>query len=258
MAALNISYEMNPPKIVRNTTFDLDSLKHDMHKFCDRISQLIGLADSIHLTDSVLGIPRVSSVSAAHEIIKLHSGTKLRCSVRVRDRNLIAITQLVSDAIMLGIDGLLIVKGDKPERPSIDSGLYPSEVVKILNEQGFGDKIKLFLSVPSNPDINKIQKKIEAAPYGFITQSIGSLDHLLKIVDHAKSNSIKVTSTIMVPSPKNRESATMIDLDWSKYENDVDSFIRRAHGMCGEVLLTSPNSFNEGINLLSKIKGRKN
>ncbi|MBI5133478.1 MAG: 5,10-methenyltetrahydrofolate synthetase, partial [Thaumarchaeota archaeon] len=141
---------------------------------------------------------------------------------------------------------------------SIDSGLHPSEVVKILNEQGFGDKIKLFLSVPSNPDINKIQKKIEAAPYGFITQSIGSLDHLRKIVEHAKSNNIKVASTIMVPSPKNKESATMIDLDWSEYENDVGSFIRRAHDMCGEVLLTSPNSFNEGINLLSKIKSGKN
>ncbi len=252
---MNISYEMNPPKIIRNTTFDLDSLKHDMHKFHDRISQLASLADSIHLTDSVLGIPRVSSIGAAHEIIKLHRDIKLRCSIRARDRNLSAITQLVSGAIMLGIDGLLIVKGDKPERPSIDSGLYPSDVVKILNEQGFGDKIKLFLSVPNNPDLNKIQKKVEAQPYGFITQSISSLVHLQKIVDHAKSNSIRVIPTIMVPSPKNRESATMIKLDWREYENDTYSFIRRASDMCEEVLMTSPNSFNEGINLLSKIKG---
>jgi 5,10-methylenetetrahydrofolate reductase len=246
---------MNPPKIIRNTTFDLDSLKHDMRKFHDRISQLARLADSIHLTDSVLGIPRVSSIGAAHEIIKLHPDIKLRCSIRARDRNLSAITQLVSGAIMLGIDGLLIVKGDKPERPSVDSGLRPSDVVKILNEQGFGDKIKLFLSVPCNPDLNKIQKKVEAEPYGFITQSIGSFVHLQKIVDHAKSNSIRVIPTIMVPSPKNRESAALINLDWREYENDTYSFIRRAFNICGEVLMTSPNSFNEGINLLSKIKG---
>lgn len=258
MPALNISYEMNPPKIIRDTTFDLDSLKDAARRFYNRVSEISALADSIHLTDSVLGIPRVSSISAAREIIKMHPGIKLRCSIRVRDRNLSAIIQLVSDAVMLGVDGLLIVKGDKPETPSIDSGLNPSYVVKVLNEQGFGDKIKLFLSIPSNPDLNKIRKKVEVAPYGFITQTISSLDRLKKIVDHAKDNSIRVTPTIMVPSPQNSESARMINLDWREYENDVYSFIRRSHDMCGEVLITSPNSFNDGKSLLNKIKGAKN
>lgn len=255
---MKISYEMNPPKIVRNTSFDLDSLKNDVNKFHSRISKLIGLVDSIHLTDSVLGIPRISSISAAADVRKLNNKIMLRCSVRVRDRNLSAITQLVCDAIMLGVDGLLIVKGDEPERPSIDSGLKPSSVAKKLKEQGFSDKIKLFLSVPSNPDLDKMQKKIDAEPYGFITQSISSLDQLQKIVDSVKSHGIKVIPCIMVPSAKNKKSASMIDLDWSSYENNAGSFIRRAHDMCGEVLITSPNSFNEGIDMLNKIRGAKN
>jgi len=255
---MKISYEMNPPKIVRNTTFDLDSLKRDLNKFHNRVSRLINLVDSMHLTDSVLGIPRISSITAAQEVRKSHNSVKLRCSVRVRDRNLSAITQLVCDAIMIGIDGLLIVKGDKPERPSIDSGLKPSSVVKILNAQGFGDKVKLFLSVPCSPDLNKIQQKIDAEPYGFITQSISSLDQLQKIVDSVKLHGIKVMPCIMVPSPKNKESASMIKLDWSRYEKDADSFIRRAHDMCGEVLVTSPNSFDDGINLLKRLSGVMN
>jgi 5,10-methylenetetrahydrofolate reductase len=255
---MKISYEMNPPKIVKNTNFDLDSLKQDLDKFRKRVSKLTSLVDSIHLTDSVLGIPRISSISAAQEVRRLHNLVKLRCSVRVRDRNLSAITQLVCDAIMIGVDGLLIVKGDKPERPSIDSGLRPSSVVKILNEQGFGDKIKLFLSVPCSPDLNKMQKKIDAEPYGFITQSISSLDQLQKIVDSVKSHGIKIMPCIMVPSPKNKESADMIDLDWSRYEKDTDSFVKQAHDMCGEVLVTSPNSFDDGINLLTRLSGGMN
>jgi len=250
---MKISYEMNPPKIVRDTSLDLDSLKQDLDKFHSRVSRLTSLVDSIHLTDSVLGIPRISSISAARDIRKLHKSIKLRCSVRVRDRNLSAITQLVCDAIMDDIDGLLIVKGDKPGRPSIDSGLKPSSVVKVLNEQGFGDKIKLFLSVPCNPDLNKIKQKIDAKPYGFITQSIGSLDQLQRIVNNVKSHNIKVTPCIMVPSPKNKEPASNIDLDWSRYEKDIDSFIRQAYDMCGEVLVTSPNSFDDGINLLNRL-----
>ena len=255
---MKISYEMNPPKIMRNTSLDLDSLKQDLDKFRNRTSRLTSLVDSIHLTDSVLGIPRISSISAAQDVRKLHNSAKLRCSIRVRDRNLSAITQLACDAIMVGVDGLLIVKGDKPVRPSIDSGLKPSSVVKILNKQGFGDKIKLFLSVPCSPDLNKIQQKIDAEPYGFITQSISSLDQLEKIVDNVKSYGIKVIPCIMVPSPKNKESANMIELDWSRYEKDADSFIRRAHDMCGEVLVTSPNSFDDGIKLLKRLSGVMN
>jgi 5,10-methylenetetrahydrofolate reductase len=252
---MNISYEMNPPKIIRNGRFDPNSLKQDMDKFCARVTELVNLVSSVHLTDSVLGIPRVSSICAANSVLKAHPGMKLRCSIRARDRNLSAMIQLASEAVMLGVDGLLIVKGDRPETPSVDSNLNPSDVVKVLNEQGFGDKIKLFLSVPKNPDLNKISKKIEARPYGFITQSITSLEHLRKIVDHAKDNKIQVTSTIMLPCAKNRESADAIGLDWSSYENDVHSFIKGARELCGEVLLTSPKSFNDGIDLLRRLKG---
>ncbi len=255
---MKISYEMNPPKIMRNTSFDLDSLKQDLDKFHSRVSRLTSLVDSIHLTDSVLGIPRISSLSAAQDVRKRHGLIKLRCSLRVRDRNLSAITQLVCDAIMIGVDSLLLVKGDKPERPSIDSGLKPSNVVRTLNEQGFGYRIKLFLSVPCNPDLNKMQQKIDAGPHGFITQSISSLDQLQKIIDNVKSHNIKVVPCIMVPSPKNKESANMIDLDWRSYEKDTDSFIRRAHDVCGEVLVTSPNSFDDGINLLKRLSGVTN
>jgi 5,10-methylenetetrahydrofolate reductase len=255
---MKISYEMNPPKIVRNASFDLDSLKQDLEKFHNRISRLASLVDSIHLTDSVLGVPRISSISVANDIRNSHGPLKLRCSVRVRDRNLSAITQLVCDAIRAGVDGLLIIKGDKPERPSVDSGLKPSNVVRILNEQGFGDKIKLFLSIPCSPDLSKIKQKIDSAPYGFITQSISAIDQLQKIVDNIKSYGIKVMPCIMVPSIKNKESAKMINLDWCGYEKDIDSFIRRAYGMCGEVLVTSPNSFDDGMNVLKRFSGVMN
>jgi hypothetical protein len=62
----------------------------------------------------------------------------------------------------------------------------------------------------------------------------------------------------MVPSPKNKESARMIDLDWKSYEKDTGSFIKNAHDMCGEVLISSPNSFDDGINLLKKLSGVMN
>ena len=49
---------------------------------------------------------------------------------------------------------------------------------------GFDKKIDLFLSLPSNPDFEKIQKKIDAEPTGFITQVIHSVEQVSKISDN--------------------------------------------------------------------------
>ncbi len=245
---MKISYELNPPRIL-DGKFDYNRLNDNLVKFNSRVMQIKDLADSIHLTDSVLGIPRVSSINLAKNF-----DMKIRCSLRVRDRNFLALLQLVTDAIFNNIDGLLIVKGDEPRDNSVDSGLKPSNVVQRLNELGFNNKIKLFLSIPCNPSKDAIEKKISAEPYGLITQTISSIDNLVIVNDTAKKHGIHVLPCIMVPSEKNKRSAEMIGLDWSSYIDDPYSFIKRAYDICGEVLMTSPLSFNDGLDILRRLK----
>ncbi|RMF30579.1 MAG: 5,10-methenyltetrahydrofolate synthetase [Candidatus Nitrosothermus koennekii] len=245
---MKISYELNPPRIL-NGNFDYDRLNYDLKRFYSRVAQIKDLVDSIHLTDSVLGVPRVSSITLARDF-----DIKVRCSLRVRDRNFLALLQLVTDAIFINVDGLLIIKGDEPRDRSIDSGLKPSKIVKQLNELGFSKKIKLFLSVPCNPSKDIIEKKVSAEPYGLITQTISSIDNLIMINDIAKANGVKVLPCIMIPSEKNKRSAEMIGLDWSNYINDPYSFIKRAYDICGEVLMTSPMSFDDGVKVLRRLK----
>ncbi len=246
---MNISYELNPPKIL-NGVFDLDRLKHAIQVFNTRVMLIKDLVDNIHLTDSVLGIPRVSNIYLARDI----SGVKIRCSLRVRDRNFLALLQVVTDAILINIDGLLIVKGDEPIDRSIDSGLKPTQVVKTLNELGFGSKIKLFLSVSCNASREDIEKKIDAEPYGLITQTISSINDLIKINDIASAYGIKVVPCIMIPSAKNKISADKLGLDWSSYESDPYSFIKEIHDISGEILMTSPMSFDDGLRMLERLR----
>lgn len=246
---MKISYELNPPKIL-DGGFDYDRLKRDIARFRERVMMIRTLADNIHLTDSVLGIARISNISLAKDL-----GIKSRCSIRIRDRNLLALLQLVTDAILADIDGLLIVKGDKPKDRSIDSSLKPSIVVKTLNQLGFDKRIKLFLSISSNAKKEEIERKIDAEPYGFITQTISSLQDLIMINDIAKSHNIRVIPCIMIPSEKNRSSAESIGLDWSNYEDNPYSFIKAAYDICGEVLMTSPMSFDDGLEMLRRLKG---
>jgi hypothetical protein len=57
----------------------------------------------------------------------------------------------------------------------------------------------------------------------------------------------------MVPSDKNRRSAEIIGLDWNEYEKNPVDFIKEASTMADEVLISSPNSFRAGIELLTKL-----
>ncbi len=61
---MKISYELNPPKLVKNEYFEISLLQKEIRNLIERAFSLNGLVDGIHLTDSVLGVPRLSSVTA--------------------------------------------------------------------------------------------------------------------------------------------------------------------------------------------------
>ncbi len=257
---MKIAYELNPPKIVKGERFDLAQLSKDMQVMSGRAAQLSGLISGIHLTDSVLGMPRVSSITAASYIRKnasLGDSVSMSCSIRVRDRNFTSLCQAVSDAVMAGVDSLLVLMGDEPADGPGDTGLRPSAAVRMLKKEGYDSKIKLDMSFPAkigNRASASVQNKLGARPHSLVTQSISSLTDLGEIVDLAKPYGIKVTAVVMVPSEKNRQSASIIGLDWSGYEKNPADFVKQAARIADRVLLTSPNSFGSGVELLKQLK----
>ncbi len=254
---MKISFELNPPKIVKGDMFDLAQLNADMEAMADRALRLASLVSGIHLTDSVLGIPRVSSVTAAGCIKNRVSTVKLSCSIRVRDRNFTSLCQAVSDAILIGIDSVLLLMGDDPADGLSDSGLRPSAAVRMLRKEGYSSNIKLDLSFPAKVQdraARSVRNKLEARPHSLVTQSISSVSDLGEIVDLAKPHGIKVVAVVMVPVEKNRQSAAVIGLDWSEYERNPADFVRQAARIADTVLLTSPNSFGSGLELLNELK----
>lgn len=252
---MKVAYELNPPKVARDGRFEQRRLESDMAVLRERAAQLGRYADGIHLTDSVLGVPRVSSITAATFVKKAARDAKLGCSIRTSDRNVITLSQAAADAVISGVSSLLILLGDAPA-DGRNSGLKPSQAVRMLSEQGFGRKLELDLSFPAkiaDREAPAIQAKLDARPHALVTQSISSLSDLCEIVDLAKPRGIKVVACIMVPSEKNAQSATMIGLDWSGYQKEPAEFVKRAGRIAGSVLLTSPNSFRSGLELLKEL-----
>ncbi|MGI0003149.1 MAG: 5,10-methenyltetrahydrofolate synthetase [Nitrosopumilaceae archaeon] len=250
---MTIKYEINPPKVIQDTILSHEELQESVNRLKERAFSIRNVCHSIHVTDSVLGTPRISPITIGALIRNSNDAIELSVSVRVRDRNLTSLTQSICDAILLKLNGVLILKGDPPPAGPKDSKLVPSEVVKQFNEQGFGKKIDLFLSLPSNPDFAKIHKKIEAQPRGFVTQVVSSLEQITRIVDKLKPQGFRIIPCILLPSEKNARSAKMLNLDWINYSNDVVGFIKEAQRVAGDVLLSSPNDFKGAFETLKKL-----
>jgi 5,10-methylenetetrahydrofolate reductase len=253
---LIINYELNPPKILPKEYFTYSNLLDDIDNVKKKVNTLHEYSNCIHFTDSVLGIPRLSSITMASIIKKYNDRIKISCSIRTRDRNLTSMYQAISDSILYNIESLLILLGDQPIN---DLGNYdllkPSRVVNLLNSQEFRKSIKLNLSIPNKiRNINTIQKKIDAKPYAFVTQSIQSLNDLENITDLVRPFNIKIIACIMLPSQKNKRSAELIGLNWQEYEKEPIEFIINCGKIADEVLLTSPNHFALATEILKELR----
>lgn len=239
---MTIRYEVNPPKLP-NESLSSEEIERLLEKLIERVSEISHSCDGIHITDSVLGTKRVSPIKTSELIRKKFPKLQITISLRVRDKDLAEVKKSVNDAINLKLNGVLILQGDpSPENPK-NSGLIPSQVVKHLTDMGVDNKIDLFLSLPSNPNFEKIKKKIDAKPTGFITQVIGSEDQVSKIVQYLKPQSFKIIPILLFPSQKNQRSADFLKLDWSNYQNRFLDFVRNIHDLCEDVLITSPSDF---------------
>ena len=58
---MTIRYEINPPKISNSTTEQIEKLEY-------RIEKISHFCDGIHVTESVLGIPRIPPIVSARKI----------------------------------------------------------------------------------------------------------------------------------------------------------------------------------------------
>jgi len=241
---MTIIYEINPPKISAD--------QNTLNTLFDRIESISSVCDAIHLTDSVLGIPRVSPLSIAKKIRETNQKIKLTCSLRVRDKELNTIEEIVKDSVGI-VDGILILMGDKSNTSQDKTNLIPSQIVTSLNDKGFGEKLELFLSIPSTPNFTKIQKKINAKPKGFFTQVINSKALVQRITDYLNPKGFRVIPCVLFPSEKNLKSAEFLNIDWSNYKDNFMLFVNEIHNLTHDILITSPNDFKGARASLSKI-----
>ena len=237
---MTIRYEANPPKILPDVNTD-----ESIIKFIEKMKIISKKCDAIHITENVLGYERVSPIKIGEIIKKEIPNIPITVSLRVRDKTEKEIIKFVDTCISVGFTGILILMGDPSQSGAPDSGQVSSSVVSMLKEKGYGTKIEIYLSISNKPNFSKIGKKIKANPKGFMTQAVQNIGQVENLSNNLKE--FLIIPIVLFPSEKNQKSADFLGLNLSEYGKEFDKFVKEAHRITGDVLITSPNDF-KGLN----------
>ena len=243
---MTIRYEINPPKITDPPS--------RIQILDERIEQISKFCDGIHVTDSVLGIERISPLIIGAEIKQKFPELQVTISLRVIDKTIAQIVDLADAAAHASLDGILILMGDPSPENDYKSGVIPSAAATSLIENGINEKINLYLSLPSKPNFEKISKKVNSNPNGFVTQVIHDVSQVKRLSDYLTPKNFQIIPCILFPSSKNSRSAEFLNLDWSNYENNFSSFVLEIESITGDVLVTSPNDFKGALDFLTRLQ----
>ena len=103
------------------------------------------------------------------------------------------------------------------------------------------------------PNFEKITKKVNAKPNGFVTQVVNDISQVKRISEHLTPKGFKIIPCVLFPSEKNSKSAEFLKLDLSNYRDHFSNFINEIEKITSYVLLTSPNDFKGALEFLTRL-----
>ena len=115
------------------------SVSTNLNESVEKISNLIGVADAVNITDAPNCKTKLSSLVVAGEINK--SGLDVILQITGRDRNQIALESEILGALSLDINKILCLSGDRPpeDGPMAVNEMNSSDLINLLELMSKGN-----------------------------------------------------------------------------------------------------------------------
>jgi len=188
-----VTSEIGPPKGI------------DVNEILENAYLVKGRVDAVNVTDLQSSVLRLGSLAVCH-LLK-NRGIEPIMQMTCRDRNRLALQSDLLSAAVLGIENVLVLTGDYPSagdhpeaKPVFDLGSVELlDVIKGL-QAGFDMKGNLLKGTPKfcvgavvnpgadplEPEIIKMEKKIEAGALFFQTQAVYDIELFKRFLDASK------------------------------------------------------------------------
>ena len=255
-----IIYELDPPHLLGDGPLRKEDIERKLGYLRKRVDLLGNKIDEILITDSVLGFPRVPAIYVADHLVSnlTKVGKKkpeVMCTLRTCDHSINAIVQMVFEAMISGIKGILCVRGDDPRFGGSLNPEVPSKVVKKLREIGFrNNHIRFYLATGATLNKPNIDRKIASGADGLVTQIIRKPEDMKELSDYVGGRVSELIGTVLVPSLANAPSAEMFGFDVTRYVKEPARFLSEVLSYSTGILVTSPRSFDDGLQVVNRLR----
>ncbi len=196
------------------------------------------------------GYPGLSSIAIGVYIKHVHGAGSIP-HVRLYDVNRLAILSIANTVQECGLDGLVLLRGDKPVTGMIVEDVGTEEAYGMLRSKGYSFPIGMILSLNYPIDLVKERIRIGASFYHVINYSNGKHDKLVEAAEEAHKTGAHIYVFLLLGIGKNKKLFKKLGQPYVE-PSELKNTISMLEGTVDGIALSSPLEPLEGLRQLRK------
>ena len=222
-------------------------------KFVEVLREISNYADGVDIPDSPLGMPSPSSPVVSGAIKVLYPNLKVIAHIRLADLNELALLSQIKALSLLGVDGVVVTRGDPPVVGSKMSNISSEQALKVVREH-LQSSIELgavlSLRHPREDIINRLRAGFD---FFLVTRlSHENFEKFLSICEAAHVYGVKFYPYIIVATAKNIDIIKSLSQPYVKV-NEVPKMVNELRSIVDGVVLSCPRDDETLLELLRSI-----
>jgi len=204
--------------------------------------------DRVHIPDAPMGYPKASSLIIAS--LALAHGLKATVHLRTTDYSYVGFLNQIYGAYLLGIDRVLLLRGDPPYRGSVISDVSPEEGMRVIRSDDRLGGLKVGFILSLRYPLEKINERVSLKP-DFVLVTHKSREKLFWLADIYEGEKI---GYLIVKTSRNEELVGKLPQkeDICGIEKLADC-IRESSVYLDSLLVSCPGEIKECVYALKKI-----
>ncbi|RLG77289.1 MAG: hypothetical protein DRO12_02655 [Thermoprotei archaeon] len=224
-----------------------------LSKFVEILREVSNYADGVDIPDSPLGKPSPSSPVVSGAIKALYPNLKVIAHIRLADINELALLAQIKALTMLGVDGVVVTRGDQPAVGSSTSNISSEQALRIVREN-LRSSVKLGAVLSLRYPREDILSRLRAGFDFFLVTRLSheSFEKFLDICETARHYGTKLYPYVIIATDKNVDIMKILSQPYVKAD-EVPRFVDRLRGVVDGVVLSCPRDYETLLNLLKSI-----
>lgn len=225
-------------------------------KKIEKIKRLVKSTSSIiecyDLPESPAGYPALNSIALSIYMRHVLNVCTIP-HIRLYDINTNALLSIANALEELGINRLVLLKGDKPVYGESVEELTSEKALEILKQHGYKLEIGLILSL--NYPLEEIYKRLEMGAdfYLAINVDLNRIGKYAKVWNYSSKKGIKLYSYLLIGTENNIDLFKKLNQPFVALE-EIPTFVKNLQGMTDGFIVSAPKEYERMKEIVMNVK----